>query len=387
MSKTSELTLGIDLGNSFSSAAVRFNGQTYFVPDRRGEPCIPSVVYFPRQGAPVVGAYALRMRQYEPGHTVSGIKRILGRRFDSPEVRLLQAHSAVTVAKSPQGEPLLRTHASDHSPIEIASLIFRHLRNLAENRFRTPVRKAVLTLPACATPEVEHATVQAARSAGLDVLRTITEPHAAALAAELDRPEAYRHLLVYDFGGGTFDVTALDQNGGQFLPLSLGGDGCLGGDDFDHAMAELASAHIWKTTKVELSNDIERWERLVHEAEQTKRALSARDVAPLRMKDAYSHRGKDRDIDLLIHRSDIGPRWSPLLERSLAVTAQTLLVAGLKPRDVGCTLLVGGTTFVPAVRQAVVKLMGSGVIQHVRPQTAVAEGAAIAAVRALAQAA
>ena len=387
MAASRELTLGIDLGNSFSTVAARFNGKTYFVPDNRGEACIPSVVYFPSEGAPVVGAYALKMRHHEPAHTVSGIKRILGRTMDSGEVKILKGHSAVQMRTAANQTPVIETRAGDHTPIEIASYIFRHLRELAENRFRTMIQKAVITLPASATPDVEHATVQAARAAGLDVLRTLTEPHAAALAHGIDKKNVFQRLMVYDFGGGTFDATVMDQNEGRFEPLAVGGDGCLGGDDFDHALAQLASAHVWQTTKVELAHDIERWDRLVREAEQTKRALSRRDVAPLRLKNAFQNRGRDHDLELLIHRHDAEPRWETLVQRSIMVAAKTLLAAKLKPKDVGSTLMVGGTTFVPMVQNAVHRLMGEAVVRHQNPQTAVAEGAAIAAVRAMARAA
>ena len=387
MAGSPELTLGIDLGTSFSTVAVRVNDRTYFVPDNRGEACIPSIVYFPSDGAPVIGAYALKKRPIEPANTISGIKRILGRDFESPEAKILRANSAVRMRKAPNGAPVIETRAGDHTAVDIASLIFSHLRSLAETRFRAKITKAVLTLPASATTEVEHATVKAAKAAGLDVLRTLTEPHAAALACGLDQRHKFRKLLVYDFGGGTFDATAIDQREGRFEPMAIGGDGCLGGDDLDHALAGLASSHVWKTTKVELSNDVERWDRLIREAEQTKRALSARDVAPLRLKRAFLAKGRDRDLELMIHRQDVEPRWTPLIQRSITVAAQTLLAAGLKPKDIGATLMVGGTTFVPMVQAALTKLMGPTVLPHASPQTSVAEGAAIAAVRALARAA
>ncbi len=387
MAETSELTIGIDLGNSFSTVAAHIEGKTYFVRDNRGEACIPSVVYFPSAGMPTVGSYAVRMRQHEPASTVSGIKRVLGRRYDSSEVKVMQASSAVKIRRAPKGTPVLETRAGDHTPTQVAGYIFRHLRDLAEARFRRTVRKVVLTLPASATPDVEHATVEAARLAGLDVLRTITEPHAAALASGLTRKNVYQKLLVYDFGGGTFDVTALDQSEGRLEPLAIGGDGCLGGDDLDHLLAEIAARHVWSTTKVELSKDRERWDRLIREAENTKRALSVRDVAPLRLKGAFYRRGRERDLEMMIHRKDAEVRWEALIRRSLSVTARTMVVAGLKPKDLGTTLLIGGTTLVPSIAGAVKRLMGESVTAHSNPQTAVAEGAAIAAARTLSRAA
>lgn len=379
MSDAFDLTLGIDLGNSFSTAAVRFNDRTYYVCDNRGEPCIPSVVYYPSEGSPVVGNYAVRMRTHEPGNTVSGIKRVLGRKFASPEVRVFRAHSAVRVRRATNDLPVLEARGQDHTPVDVASAIFKHLRDLAEARFQRSIRKAVISIPASATLDIEHATVQAARAAGLHVVRTVTEPQAATYAC--DHFAGYQPFVVFDFGGGTFDVTVIEQAGDRLKPIAIGGDGCLGGDDLDHALAELAAAHLWRATKILLCHDLERWERLIRTAEQTKRGLSARHVAPLSLKNAYAFNGGHRDLDLLIHRSDAESQWVPIVERALSVTAQTMLAAGLKPRDVGSTLLVGGTTFVPMVQHAVRKLMGGLVTSHPHPQTAVAEGAAIAAHR------
>ncbi|MGF1508312.1 MAG: Hsp70 family protein [Myxococcota bacterium] len=376
-----DIVLGIDLGNSYSTAAAWIQGKLYTVPDRRGEPCIPSIVYFPPKGLPVVGAEAERYRMAEPDATVSGIKRVLGRAADSPELRVFEAHSAVSVCASAGSTPILRTRVGEHTPAEVASYIFRHLKERAEARFHNPIKKAVVTLPATATPSTEEATRSAAKMAGLEVLRTLSEPSAAAIAYHLDRADGPDKLLVYDFGGGTFDATILEHGQDGFRTLGVGGDGCLGGDDFDHVLASQVASYIFRTYRVDVTRDVVRWERLIRIGETTKKALSAREVAPFRMPDAFSHQRKAVDIDLALHRDDLEPKWQPLIERSVKATADVLMRAGLRPEHLDATVMVGGTTFVPLVRRAVDRLMGKPGIVAPNPQTAVACGAAIVASR------
>lgn len=387
MASRAEIVLGIDLGTSFSTAAAWVDGKMHLITDNRGEACIPSVVYFPTQGAPVVGAYAAKMRLAEPTQSIGGIKRILGRPFDSGEVRILDAHSAVRIEKTANGSPVLTNRAGQHTPVEIASIIYRHLRELAEARFRGACKKAVITVPATAGPLTEAATVTAARAAGLEVIRTISEPVAGAIAQELDHFKGERRLLVYDFGGGTFDVTVLLQQDQEFKVLSLGGDSCLGGDDLDLELAQLVASFIFHSHKVDLTKDVVTWDRLVREAEVVKRGLSSVQAAPMRIKELFSAQGRRRDLDLTVTRADVEARWEPLIQRSIHLTATTMLQANLRPDDLDAILLVGGTTFVPLVRSKVAKTFGKPGLHRGDPQTAVAEGAALVAARALSLAA
>lgn len=381
------ITLGIDLGNSFSSAAAWVNGRMFMISDSRGEACIPSVVFFPPEGTPVVGAYADRMRQVDPENTVSGIKRILGRDFESPEVKVMAANSAVHMEAAPNGLPVLKLRGKEYTPQQIAGVIFEQLKELAERRFRAPVKKAAITLPASATDAVRKATVKAAESAGLEVVRTLSEPEAGAYALQMDEFSGQRNLLVYDFGGGTFDVTVMRQENKSFKLLSLGGDSCLGGDDLDRELAQLAAGHIYKRVKVDLTKDVVRWDQLIRTAELTKKALSALDSAPLRLKDAYSHRGKSRNLELTVSRGDVDARWRPLVERSTQVTAKALMKAGLRPDKLDEVVLVGGTTYVPLVQRHVRRLLRKKGVQDGDPQTAVACGAALAVAKQLSAAA
>ncbi|MBK6683083.1 MAG: Hsp70 family protein [Deltaproteobacteria bacterium] len=382
-----EIVLGIDLGTSFSTAAAWVDGKMHLITDSRGEACIPSVVYFPTQGAPVIGAYAAKMRLSEPTQSIGGIKRVLGRPYDSGEVRILDAHSAVKIEKAPNGSPVLCTRAGTHTPVEIASHIYRQLRELAEARFRSSCKKAVITIPATANAQTEAATIMAARAAGLDVIRTVSEPVAGAIAQQLDQFQGERRLLVYDFGGGTFDVTVLHQQNQEFRVLALGGDSCLGGDDLDLELAQLVSSFIFHSHKVDLSKDVVTWDRLVRESEVVKRGLSSVMAAPMRIKELFSAQGRRRDLDLTVTRADAEARWEPLIQRSIQLTATTMMQAGLRPEDLDAILLVGGSTYVPMVRSKVAKTFGKPGVHQSDPQTAVAEGAALMAARALSLAA
>lgn len=383
-----EIVIGIDFGTSFSTAAAFVKGKLYLVPGRGGEPCIPSIVHFPGRGRyPHVGMEAERFRLAEPDASVSGVKRLLGRKAEDPEVKVFQAHSAAQVVPTQNGQVILRTRHGEVSPVEVASIVFAHLRERSEARFRAPVKKAVVTLPATADDAVRDATVHAARSAGLEVVRTLTEPAAASIAYHLDHHQGHRRLLVYDFGGGTFDCTLLEQSDAGFRTTAVGGDPCLGGDDLDHALAHQLASFIYRTKKVDLTKDIVRWERLVRTSEATKRALSAQESAPFRLKDAYTADRKAHDLNLNLHRDDVEPKWTPLIERSLKATAATLMKVGLRPADVEATVLVGGTCYVPLVRRKVQKLMSKPAVVSPNPQTAVAIGAAIVASRAAVQAA
>lgn len=382
-----EIILGIDLGTSFSTAAAWVNGKMYLVPDERGEPCIPTVVHYTEDGPPLVGQLAVQARRSDPENTVAGIKRILGREMDSPETRVFAAGTAVTLKPAPNGRAILKTRRGEHSAEEVASTVYAHLKRLAESRFQMNVRRAVLTVPASSTDASRNATIKAAQQAGLEVIETVYEPTAAAIAFGLDRFRGQRRLLVYDFGGGTFDVTVMQQQDQSLRPLAVGGDGSLGGDDFDEQLAQLAAGHVWRRHRVEIHQDIVRWDRVLQEAEATKRALSAMAAARLRVKEAFTAGGRRHDLDITVRREHIEPRWQDLVDRSIKTLAETMVEANLRPSGIESLLLVGGTTYIPMVREAVTRVMSTPGEHPGDPQTAVACGAAVQAARGMMKAA
>lgn len=376
-----EVVLGIDLGTNYSTAAAYIAGKLRFATDEHGEPCIPSAVHYPMRGAPIAGSNAERMHASDPANTVIRVKRLLGREHGSPSARLFEATSAVRLLKKPHNGLSLMLHGHEHSPPEVAAEILRYLKERAQRLFGGEVRRAVITVPVNAGEAVKQATIQAAKIAGLDVIRLVREPNAAAVAAGLHNFRGERCFMIYDFGGGTFDVTVMHQSGDQFRSLASGGDDCLGGDDFDQRVAKLVAGHIWRSHKVEIQKDAVRWDLMQRGCERVKRALSTQTSAHLRMRDAFSSAGKYRDLDLLLERSAVETQWQELVERSIRVSAETLLQAQKRPPDLAGIVLVGGTSYVPLVRAQVQNVFARPVTQEIDPQTAVAAGAALIAAK------
>lgn len=372
-----DIVLGIDLGTTFSSAAAWVGNQLHVLHDGSGDPRVPSVVHFPPHGEPLVGFAADARRGLDPENTVAGIKRILGRKHDSPEARVLGAHTAFRTSAAPNGQVIIQIRDQEYAASEVAAMIMRHMRKMAEKWFRQPVSKAVITVPASATADVVNATKLAARMAGLEVLATAAEPCAGALAYHIHAFRGERRVLVYDFGGGTFDVSVLRQTNGDFSVEAVGGDDSLGGDDFDRAMANLIASHLWSRHEVDITNDVVRMDQLLRQCERAKRALTVSPRAPVRLKDAFSLSGRSHDIDLTMNRHEIETRWKVYVDRSMKVTAETMVQARLRPKNIDLVLVVGGTTYVPLVQRSVERLLGQPRTDGADPQTAVASGAAL----------
>jgi molecular chaperone DnaK len=375
-----EIVLGIDLGTTFSTAAALIGGKLHFAIDSRGEACIPSVVHFPRTGPPLVGAEADRMRAADPHNTVFGIKRLMGRPADSPAARLLDACSAFRIKAQGNGEAAVEVRAGTLSASEVASLILRHLRERAEARFGGRIRRAVLTVPVTAGPEVRDAVTKCGRMAGLEVMRIVSEPCAGALARGVGSSATFTApALVYDFGGGTFDATVVQRSGRELRVLGSGGDDCLGGDDFSMAFARFVENGVYRVQGIQLSHDVVLWDKVQRQCELVKRALSTVPEARFVLQDALGGAGRSRSLELVFHRDHLAPEWAPLVERSLETAAQTVRDAGLTVADLAGVLLIGGTTHVPLVRNGVGRAFPRPCIAEEDPQTAVARGAALLA--------
>jgi molecular chaperone DnaK len=378
--ESSEVILGIDLGTSYSTAAALIGGKVVFALDARGEPCIPSVVHFPRSGPPVVGADAEKMRSTDPENTVFGIKRLVGRGVDSPAARLLDACSAFRIKGAKGGEASVVVRGAERSASEVAAVILRHLRELAEARFRRKVGKAVVTVPVTAPPEVRDAMVRCGRMAGLEVLRVVDEPCAGALSRGLAAaPPEGKPQLVYDFGGGTFDATVVERAGGSMRVLSAGGDDCLGGDDLDLAFARWIGNAVQKAHQKDVTHDVVLWDRIQRTCERVKRALSSSAEARFHVPDAFATGGREQKIDYLVKREVVDLLWKELVVRSLQASVETVRQSGLPAGGLASVLLIGGTSFVPQVRSSVGALFKLPTTIEEDPQTAVARGAALLA--------
>jgi len=295
---TSALVLGIDLGTTYSTAAAVLDGRIHFILDARGEACIPSVVHFPKGRPPIVGAEASKLRATDPQNTVFGIKRLVGKTADSPAARLLDACSAFKIKPQPSGEALVAVRAGDLPASEVAAIILRHLRERAEARFGRKIDKAVLTVPVTASAETRAAMIACGRMAGMEVLRIVSEPCSGGVARGANWGDA--PLLVYDFGGGTFDATVVRKAGRELKVLSSGGDDCLGGDDFDMAFARWVASGVYRAHGVEATKDVILWNRIQHQCELVKRALSGAESARYTLPDALGPPARRIGIDVAV---------------------------------------------------------------------------------------
>ncbi|MFH0899698.1 MAG: Hsp70 family protein [Pseudomonadota bacterium] len=372
-----EIVLGIDFGTSYSRATAIIDGNVQMVLDA-GDASIPSVVHFPRQQDPIVGKDALKYLSSQPSTTVTSVKRLLGRSKSDPEVRSVDASVSYQIKSGPGDQVILRLHDQDFAPAQITAAILTKLRRLAERRFGGTIRHVVLTAPAEASGEYLIALKRAASLAQLEVLQFIAESLAGVLAYGLHAKPADRRIAVCDFGGGTFDASFVEQRGKSFRNVGYAGDPFLGGDDFDSAMAEGVSGIVFGKKQVDLHRDAVVWRELLLRCESVKRQISNSNEARLHLREAYMSGGV-YEVDLMVERSWIEPRWQPLIERAEAVIRDLTATTGWTLSDIDEVVLIGGTTLVPMVRQALGKLFDKPLRTSDFADVAVAVGAAIQA--------
>jgi molecular chaperone DnaK (HSP70) len=370
----SEIVLGIDLGTSYSTAAALVDGKIQYVTDSRGEVCIPSVVHFPKSGPPLIGSAAERLRESDPTNTVYGLKRIMGRDGDSPAVRLLDASVPFRLVSKRGAEVAVQVRAGLLSVTEVVSVLLRDLRERASQRFNERISKALVTVPVAAPASVQAAVVRSGAMAGLEVISLVHEPVAGAVASGASGAAA--PFMVFDFGGGTFDATVAQGDGRTLQVLSAGGDDCLGGDDLDFAFARWVANGIYRSRGVDVTHDAVLWSRIQRQCETAKRALSSVQQVRYQLRDAMP--GHAPDLDLTVGRVHLVEPWSELVDRAILASSETARQSGA-PVDSLPVLLIGGTTFVPQVREAVTRSFKGRIVVEEDPQTAVARGAALLA--------
>lgn len=377
MIPSSEPVLGIDLGTTFCTAALVVNGKFHYATDERGEACIPSVVHFPSRGAPSVGVEADRQRQTDPENTIWGFKSIIGRPVDSPQARRLQAASVFKLVGHGSDEVKVRVRSGDYAASEIAAIVLGSLRQRAQHRFGGAVKKAIFTVPVSTPRHVREDMVRIGRMAGLEVLRVIPEPVAGALARGIaGAADTGQPRLVFDFGGGTLDLTVVQHTEERINVLTSGGDDSLGGDDFDTAFARWVTNSIWGTHHLDTTKDAVLSDAIQRMAERVKRALSSAETARFYLPEALGVKGRRWDIDLQFTREAMRPIWAELVQRSVEVTRAMLEAACIEPDALSMISLIGGTTFIPMVREAVAEAFNRPLDVEGDPQTAVARGAA-----------
>ena len=382
MSKLSGLAVGIDLGTTNSVVAViDRDGGPRVLTTEEGSTTMPSLVWFSPNG-PVVGEAAREGLEHSPEQTIFGVKRLLGRRFDHPEVRKLARVLPYELIEAPNGDTWIQLAAGRAvSPEEVSALILRELRRSAERFFRQPVTRAVITIPAWYEAAQRQATKDAAQIAGLHVMRLLSEPTAAALGHGAHRG-ADRRYLVCDLGGGTFDVAAVDVDAGVFEVLATTGDPFLGGDDVDRAVVENLVRDVRQTRGLDLSTDAIAIEKLRLAAQRAKHDLSEAAQATINIPTlAQLPSGKDLQYMRTLRRDEVELWASPLIRRIEPPVKEALRRCGRKREDVEEVLLVGGSTRMPVVRKELARITGRVPSAIANPEEVVAIGAALEVAR------
>jgi molecular chaperone DnaK len=346
--------IGIDLGTTNSCVAVMEGGEAVVIPNSEGSRTTPSVVGFKKDGERIVGETAKRQAITNPDRTIISIKRHMG------------TNHKVTI------------DGKEYTPQEISAFILMKLKADAEAYLGQPVTKAVITVPAYFNDSQRQATKDAGKIAGLEVLRIVNEPTAAALAYGLDKEED-QTILVFDLGGGTFDVSILELGDGFFEVKATSGDNHLGGDDFDQAIMDWLAAEFKKEHGVDLLKDRAAVQRLKDAAEKAKKELSSMLTTTISLPFITMVDGVPQHLEMNLTRAKFEELTAHLVERTLGPTRQALADAGLSPSDIDKVVLVGGSTRIPAVQEAIKKLIGKEPHKGVNPDEVVALGAAVQA--------
>ncbi|HHY99332.1 MAG TPA: molecular chaperone DnaK [Firmicutes bacterium] len=347
--------VGIDLGTTNSVIAVMEGGEPRVIPNAEGSRLTPSVVAFTKTGERMVGQLAKRQAITNPERTVISIKRRMGTDYR------------------------VKIDDKEYTPQEISAMILRKLKEDAEAFLGEKIEKAVITCPAYFTDSQRQATKDAGRIAGLEVLRIINEPTAASLAYGLDKSGDHT-ILVFDLGGGTFDVSILEIGDGVFHVKATNGNNLLGGDDFDRKITEYLCQEFYKRTGVDLKRDRVAMQRLTEAAEKAKIELSTLFTTTINLPFiSVDSSGQPLHLDETLTRAKFEELTRDLVEKTMGPTKQALADAGLEPKDIDKVILVGGSTRIPAVQEAIKRLMGKEPHKGVNPDECVAIGAAIQA--------
>ncbi len=369
-------TIGIDLGTTNSCVAVLEGGEPTVIPNAEGGRTTPSVVAFAKDGQRLVGAPAKRQSVTNPENTVSSIKRFMGRKHS--EVSEEQKIVPYAVAAGPNGDVRLNAGGKEYAPPEISAMILQKLKADAEAYLGETVTDAVVTVPAYFNNAQREATKDAGKIAGLNVLRIINEPTAASLAYGLDK-EADQTILVFDLGGGTFDVSVLELGEGVFEVKATNGDNHLGGDNFDKAVVDWMVAEFKRDQGIDLAADKMALQRLYEAAEKAKIELSSTTSTQINLPFITATPEGPKHLDLQLTRAKLNELTHDLLERTVGPTKQALADAGLTADKIDHVVLVGGMTRMPAVQEKVKELVGKDPHKGVNPDEVVAVGAAIQA--------
>lgn len=370
-------SIGIDLGTTNSCVAVLEGGDPVVIPNSEGERTTPSVVAFDKKsGERLVGQLARRQAVTNPDRTIYSIKRFMGRRFS--EVKAEAERVGYEVVPGPGGDVRVKVTGKEYSPPEISAMILQKLKRDAEEYLGEEVTDAVITVPAYFEDAQRQATKDAGKVAGLNVKRIINEPTAAALAYGLDK-EQEQTILVFDLGGGTFDVSILELGDGVFEVKATSGNNHLGGDDFDAKVVEWLVSEFKKTEGIDLSKDKMATQRLIEAAEKAKKELSSTTSTSINLPFITADQEGPKHLDLTLTRAQFNNLTADLVEATAGPVRQAMQDAGFKAGDIDQVILVGGSTRIPAVQDKVKELTGKDPHKGINPDEVVAIGAAIQA--------
>jgi molecular chaperone DnaK len=370
--------IGIDLGTTNSCVAIMDGKTPKVIENAEGARTTPSVVAILDDGERLVGQPAKRQAVTNPSNTLFAIKRLIGRQYSDPTVEKDKGMVPYDIVKGPSGDAWVKAHGKDYSPQQISAFILQKLKEAAEQHLGEKVEKAVITVPAYFNDAQRQATKDAGKIAGLEVLRIINEPTAAALAYGLEKNDG-KKIAVYDLGGGTFDVSILEIGDGVFEVKATNGDTFLGGEDFDLRIVDYLADEFKKENSVDLRKDKLALQRLKEEAEKAKKELSSTAQYEVNLPFISMNASGPLHLNIKLSRAKLEALVEDLVARTIGPCEQALKDAGLKKSDIDEVILVGGMTRMPKVVEAVKEFFGREPHKGVNPDEVVALGAAVQA--------
>ena len=369
--------IGIDLGTTNSCVSFMEGNDAVVIPNAEGARTTPSIVAITEAGERLVGQIAKRQAITNPEHTVVSVKRLIGRKYDTPEVERARRGVPYKVVQHDNGDSWVEVRGKAMSPQEISAIVLGKMKQTAEDYLGEEVTEAVITVPAYFNDSQRQATKDAGRIAGLDVKRIINEPTAAALAYGLDKSNKGGLIAVYDLGGGTFDISVLELNEGVFEVKATNGDTYLGGEDFDQRIINFLADEFQSTNKIDLRKDKMALQRLREAAEKAKHELSSSMETDINLPFICADASGPKHLTYTLTRSKLEELTEDLIDRSLTPCEQAIKDAGVAKKDIGDVLLVGGMTRMPRVQQKVMEFFGKEPNKTINPDEVVAIGAAV----------
>jgi len=368
--------IGIDLGTTFSCIACLEEEEPKVIPNLDGLPTTPSVVSFTSNGERLIGNLALRQAVTNPENTIFAIKRLIGKKYNSEEVKETIKRVPYKLTEAENGDVMVVIDSRIISPQEISAMILGYLKKCAESYFGEEVTEAIVTVPANFNDHQRKATRDAAEIAGLNPLRIINEPTSASLAYGFDTKKNAT-IAVYDLGGGTFDITLMEVHEGIFHVLATNGNSYLGGEDFDNRIVEWLKEELRKENNVDISHDKLALQRIKEASEKAKRVLSFAQENEINLPFIYSDSSGSKHIKKILKRDQLEALTKDLILKTFPFIEKAMQDSKLKPKDIDDVILVGGQTRMPLIKRMISEFFGKEPIGNINPDEIVAIGAAI----------